>query len=88
MRIAVCGTKGGSGKSTLAGLLALCFADVGKRIHAIDKDPQATLTTWLRSIGGKATSKSGVPWTSLNAEAKNEQADDSNLGWKKNCVWN
>jgi cellulose biosynthesis protein BcsQ len=87
MRIAVCGTKGGSGKSTLAGLLALCFADVGKTIHAIDKDPQNTLSTWLRSIGGKATSKSGVPWTSLNSEAKDDQSDSSNLEWKKNCVW-
>jgi len=87
MRIAVCGTKGGSGKSTLAGLLALCFADVGKTIYAIDKDPQNTLSTWLRSIGGKATSKSGVPWTSLNSEAKDDQSDSSNLEWKKNCVW-
>jgi cellulose biosynthesis protein BcsQ len=52
MRIAVCGTKGGSGKSTLAGLLALCFADAGKGVVAIDADPQATLTTWLRSVGG------------------------------------
>ena len=54
MRIAVCGTKGGSGKSTLAGLLALCFADAGKSVLAIDSDPQATLTTWLRSVGGKS----------------------------------
>lgn len=53
MRIAVCGTKGGSGKSTLAGLLALCFSDAGKYVIAGDKDPQKTLTTWLRSVGGK-----------------------------------
>lgn len=54
MRIAVCGTKGGSGKSTLAGLLALCFADSEKYVSANDCDPQATLTTWLRSIGGES----------------------------------
>lgn len=52
MRIAVCGTKGGSGKSTLAGLLALCLADAGRKVCAIDQDPQATLTIWLRSVGG------------------------------------
>lgn len=56
MRIAVCGTKGGSGKSTLAGLLALCFHDAGKGVVAIDADPQATLSTWLRSVGGKPQS--------------------------------
>jgi cellulose biosynthesis protein BcsQ len=55
MRIAVCGTKGGSGKSTLAGLLALCFADAGKGVLAVDADPQATLTTWMRSVGGIQT---------------------------------
>jgi len=77
MRIAVCGTKGGSGKSTLAGLLALSFADVGKKIHAIDKDPQATLTTWLRSVGGHPTSKNGIPWTTLNSEKKDDQRTNS-----------
>jgi len=53
MRIAVCGTKGGSGKSTLAGLLALCLNDAGRKVCAVDKDPQWTLTTWLQSVGGK-----------------------------------
>jgi hypothetical protein len=75
MRIGVCGTKGGSGKSTLAGLLALCFADAGRGVVGIDNDPQATLTTWLRSVGGKPApwgeGKKGLEgvalsWTTLN----------------------
>jgi cellulose biosynthesis protein BcsQ len=65
MRIAVCGTKGGSGKSTLAGLLALCLADAGRKVCAIDQDPQATLTTWLRSVGGKP-----APWVKGEKEFK------------------
>jgi len=65
MRIAVCGTKGGSGKSTLAGLLALCLADAGRKVCAIDQDPQATLTIWLRSVGGKP-----APWGKGEKELK------------------
>lgn len=75
MRIGVCGTKGGSGKSTLAGLLALCFADAGRKVVGIDQDPQATLTTWLRSVGGepatwakgeKGLESIALSWTTLN----------------------
>ena len=61
MRIAVCGTKGGSGKSTLAGLLALCFADANKYVETLDRDPQATLSTWLRGLGGKDPSLHATP---------------------------
>jgi len=61
MRIAVCGTKGGSGKSTLAGLLALCLADADKYVVTLDRDPQATLSTWLRGLGGKDGSAKPTP---------------------------
>ena len=61
MRIAVCGTKGGSGKSTLAGLLALCFADANKYVQTLDRDPQATLSTWLRGLGGTDRSLAPTP---------------------------
>jgi cellulose biosynthesis protein BcsQ len=61
MRIAVCGTKGGSGKSTLAGLLALCLADANKYVETLDRDPQATLSTWLRGLGGKDPSLTPTP---------------------------
>lgn len=86
MRIAVCGTKGGSGKSTLAGLLALCFSDAGRKVVGIDQDPQATLTTWLRSVGGKpatwAKAEKGLEsialsWTTLNHSGKDSDSGDS-----------
>lgn len=86
MRIAVCGTKGGSGKSTLAGLLALCFADAGRKVVGIDRDPQATLTTWLRSVGGKpapwAEKEKGLElvaltWTALNHTEKSPDGGDT-----------
>lgn len=80
MRIAVCGTKGGSGKSTLAGLLALCFADAGRKVCAIDQDPQATLTTWLRSVGGKP-----APWGKGKKELEEVYRTWTCVGeWEKN----
>ena len=87
MRIGVCGTKGGSGKSTLAGLLALCFADAGRKVVGIDQDPQATLTTWLRSVGGmpapwgkeKGLELVALSWTTLNHSPK-----DNGSG---NTIW-
>ena len=88
MRIAVCGTKGGSGKSTLAGLLALGFADAGKKVVAIDQDPQATLTTWLRSVGGKP-----APWAKKEKGMESVSLSWTTLGqWGKdteatNCIW-
>lgn len=86
MNIAVCGTKGGSGKSTLAGLLALCFADAGKAVIACDRDPQATLTTWLRSVGGR---KAGSAWregdvTKLGEVDKKQNEDG--LGWSTYAI--
>lgn len=40
--------KGGSGKSTTAGLLAHAWADAGRRVIAVDADPQGTLTRWAQ----------------------------------------
>ncbi|MEN6396806.1 MAG: AAA family ATPase [Methanoregula sp.] len=46
IRIVITG-KGGVGKTTLAGLLAHLFAKEGKRVLAIDGDPQQNLATTL-----------------------------------------
>ena len=46
MKIAVTG-KGGVGKTTLASLLAHLYAEEGKRVIAVDADPDANLASAL-----------------------------------------
>ncbi len=46
MKIAITG-KGGVGKTTLASLLASLFADEGRRVIAVDADPDANLASGL-----------------------------------------
>ncbi|WP_221252431.1 ATP-binding protein [Desulfuromonas versatilis] len=46
MKIAITG-KGGVGKTTLAGMLARAFAAEGRRVWAIDADPDANLASSL-----------------------------------------
>ncbi len=46
MKLAVSG-KGGVGKSTIAGALALILAEKGKRVMALDADPDANLAVAL-----------------------------------------
>lgn len=41
--------KGGTGKTTTAGALAQAGAKAGKRVLAIDLDPQASLSIWLHA---------------------------------------
>ena len=50
MKIAITG-KGGVGKTTLASLLAHIYAEEGKRVIAVDADPDANLASAL-----------GIPW--------------------------
>lgn len=44
MKIAITG-KGGVGKTTLAGILARLYADQGKKVLAVDADPDANLAS-------------------------------------------
>jgi chromosome partitioning protein len=46
MLLAVAGQKGGAGKSTAACMLAAEGVRRGRRVLAVDADPQATLRTW------------------------------------------
>lgn len=46
MKIAISG-KGGSGKTTLAGVMALILGDRGKKVIAIDADPDSNLASAL-----------------------------------------
>jgi CO dehydrogenase nickel-insertion accessory protein CooC1 len=46
MKLAIAG-KGGSGKSTIAAALALSQAQVGRRVLAVDADPDANLASAL-----------------------------------------
>lgn len=45
--VAIANNKGGVGKTTLTVHLATAMARGGKRVLAVDADPQATLTRWL-----------------------------------------
>lgn len=45
--ISICSQKGGTGKTTTTVNLASCLTELGKKILAIDIDPQANLTTSL-----------------------------------------
>jgi chromosome partitioning protein len=44
--ITIAQQKGGAGKTTIAAHLAVAFAQRGKRVTAIDIDPQGSLTQW------------------------------------------
>jgi chromosome partitioning protein len=44
--VVVAGRKGGIGKSTIAGNLAGEFAAMGKKVAALDADPQHSLVAW------------------------------------------
>ena len=65
MKIAITG-KGGVGKTTLSAILAHLFAEEGKRVIAVDADPDANLASALgistrRSREDKADFRYGRP---------------------------
>ena len=59
MKIAITG-KGGVGKTTLSGLLARLYAAEGKKVLAVDADPDANLASAL-GISPEAAAKALPP---------------------------
>ena len=55
--------KGGTGKTTTAAALAQCAADQGRRVLAIDLDPQANFTAMLsgKQDGASLKALHGAP---------------------------
>lgn len=47
--VTIAAIKGGSGKTATAGALAQAAAEAGKRVLAIDLDPQCSLSYWLNA---------------------------------------
>ena len=60
MRIALAG-KGGSGKTTLAATLARLYARKGRRVHAVDDDPNPNLAVALGLDKGQLEQIRRVP---------------------------
>jgi CO dehydrogenase maturation factor len=70
MKIAVSG-KGGAGKTTVAGVMARILGDRGKKVIAIDADPDSNLAS---AIGMDEESTKGVkplpPWKSSSPNGR------------------
>ncbi len=63
--ITIAQQKGGAGKTTLAVHLALAWAAAGKRVAAIDIDPQASLSTWFSLRNARVDNGAVIEATSV-----------------------
>lgn len=73
MKIATAG-KGGAGKTTIAGALARILAERGRKVLAIDGDPNPNLGLMLGMSADQAEAVASIPPSVITSEA---QADGS-----------
>lgn len=73
-RIVVINQKGGAGKTTTSRMLIEHAVAEGKRVLAIDADPQANLSEWLGYSDQKMINQSGIE-TSLIFDIENQPTE-------------
>ena len=77
--ITVAQQKGGAGKTTLVAHLAVAWAGAGKRVAAVDIDPQQSLTSWYKlrtellgeeaALGGRLVVRTITGWRAAAASS-------------------
>ena len=83
MKIAISG-KGGVGKSTLSAALSLLLAEKGKKVLAVDADPDANLAA---ALGFSAKEQSSIVPISKQVELIEERGYYLRAAWVRDIMY-